>query len=505
MSEFLNINKIALAHITPIVSWKGKTLSQITSSIRKNPGKVNYSNSNSHNMRNLFLPNPLKIYRREIANYTYPVCNPRTSLSIDDFDRPGSSIINSSSLNKNGLVNTIDDTLPNNHCERPGTCISFVSKHTTSTTVNSFPTPEQSAKRRCRSAGMIQKKFDTTNNFPVYYTDNKQYRVSRNKTFLQNQYNHIRVGDPLLKPNAGPGAVNVYSPNGLFACPRYVLKNDLTFSYVWVDTNVFTVNVPAGLYDIGNLQNLLINAMSANYHFLIDTTTGEKVFLIQIYYDDSVEKIQFQFTQFDNVNFPSSKYTSDPRADLWTNTTAGTNILAPDRGPSTSLTPALQFANNGLLTILGFTKDANGSAITAYTSYPVYYPNVIPGYPQGYITQQVFASNIKPQITPVYKRIYYKPNNSKFAQQGAVTSSSLINRLKFDTINDAAVKTNGNVFNKEFTNVYGSNIANALAYGVSENPYTMKDKIGYPNPTYPSFLPGSNVQRKCTDTHLRSI
>jgi len=504
MTQFLNTKKNYLSNLNPVTSWKGKTFTQITSFIKNNPGNTVgnpiktalYQKGKKVGtvsfQPNLFLPNSLKIYRREIANtIDRTSCYPRTSSSINEFDQPGGSIVNTSS-SSNGLVNTLDNILPNNKCEEPGSCSTFLS-------------PSENAKRRCRSSGIISKKNNSSNNYATYYTNANQYLVSRNKTFLQNQYNHIRVGDPLLKPNAGPGAVNVYSPNGLFACPRYVLKNDLTFSYVWVDTNVFTVNVPAGLYDIGNLQNLLINAMSANYHFLIDTTTGEKVFLIQIYYDDSVEKIQFQFTQFDNVNFPSSKYTSDPRADLWTNTTAGTNILAPDRGPSTSLTPALQFANNGLLTILGFTKDANGSAITAYTSYPVYYPNVIPGYPQGYITQQVFASNIKPQITPVYKRIYYKPNNSKFAQQGAVTSSSLINRLKFDTINDAAVKTNGNVFNKEFTNVYGSNIANALAYGVSENPYTMKDKIGYPNPTYPSFLPGSNVQRKCTDTHLRSI
>jgi len=499
MPGFINANNVDAA----LKSWKGKTFSQITSSIRKNPGEVNFSNSKLHNMRNLFLPKPLKIYRREIANYTQAVCNPRTSLSIDDFDRPGSSIINSSALNKNGLVNTIDDTLPNNTCERPGTCISFVPDHTSSTVVNSYPTPAQSAKRRCRSSGMIQKKFDPNNNFPVYYTDNKQYRVSRNKTFLQNQYNYIRVGDPLLKPNAGPGAINVYSPNGLSACPRYILKTDLTFSYVWVDTDVYTVNVPAGSYDIGNFQNLLVNAMSTNYHFLIDTTTGAKVFLIHVYYDDRVERIRFQFTQFDNVNFPSSKYTCDPRAGLWTNTTTNTNVFAPERGAS-SLTPALQFTNNGLLTILGFTKTANGSVI-ATGSYPVNFPDIIPGYPQGYITQQIFTSNITPKITSVYKRIYYKPNNSKFAQQGAVTCSSMTNRLKYDTINDAAVRTNGNVFGKEFANVYGSNIANALAYGVSESPYTMKDKIGYPIPTYPSFLPNSTVQRKCIDTHLRSI
>ena len=37
MSQFLNTNEIALAH-TPVISWKGKTFTQITSSIKKNNG-----------------------------------------------------------------------------------------------------------------------------------------------------------------------------------------------------------------------------------------------------------------------------------------------------------------------------------------------------------------------------------------------------------------------------------------------------------------------------------
>ena len=39
MSQFLNVNEIALAHV-PIISWKGKTFTQITTSIKKNTGNV---------------------------------------------------------------------------------------------------------------------------------------------------------------------------------------------------------------------------------------------------------------------------------------------------------------------------------------------------------------------------------------------------------------------------------------------------------------------------------
>lgn len=71
-----------------------------------------------------------------------------------------------------------------------------------------------------------------------------------------------------------------------------------------------------------------------------------------------------------------------------------------------------------------------------------------------------------------YVPVYYKPNNSKFAQQGGVSSSNRLVRLKYDTITDVG---------GSMTKVYGNHTANALAYGVSSNGYTIKDKIGYPN------------------------
>jgi hypothetical protein len=67
--------------------------------------------------------------------------------------------------------------------------------------------------------------------------------------------------------------------------------------------------------------------------------------------------------------------------------------------------------------------------------------------------------------------VYYKPNNSQFAQQGGVSSSSFITRLKYDTITN-----NGGFYAK----AYGPATANALAYGGSDETYTIKDKIGFP-------------------------
>jgi hypothetical protein len=71
-----------------------------------------------------------------------------------------------------------------------------------------------------------------------------------------------------------------------------------------------------------------------------------------------------------------------------------------------------------------------------------------------------------------YVPVYYKPNNTKFGVQGAVDSSARLAQLKYDTITNVGAKMRV---------AYGPHTANALAYGVPENGYTIKDKIGYPN------------------------
>jgi hypothetical protein len=483
MSQFLNTDRESLSKLIPIISWKGKTLTQITSSIKKNPG--NFATSSTNN-RNLFLSRPLKIYRREIANsFNMDSCPFRASLSIDELNRPNGSIINSSSTEKNGLANTIDDTLSNNKCEKPGTCSVFLS-------------PSENAKRRCRSSGMIKKSYNPSNNSSKYYTNSNQYLVSRNKTFQQNQYYFIRVGDPLLKPGPGLAAANIYSPTGITSCPKYNIETDCNFSYQWVDGQYYNVVVRKGYYTVDDFKGVFQVAMSENYHFVIKNSNGSKVFLINIIYNDAINRIQFQFTPYDNVEFPSSEYSCDIHAsESWTHTNSGTAISPPNKGAGTSLIPGVKLYNNALLAALGFSS----------STFPLVLPHVsIANDPthntQTYTAVQTITSNLNPGFYPVYKKIYYKPSNSKFAQQGAVTSSSLITRVKYDTVNSAAQKTSGNIYNSDYTSVYGSNIANALAYGVSENPYTMKNKLGFPNISYPSFPSHSTEQRNCTETSI---
>ena len=135
MTEIFSKNTISV-----LPSWKGETLEQITTSIRKNqPDEVLGS-------RNLFIPQPLKIYRREIASKD-ATCNPRSSVSIDLLNAPNGSIINSTASDKNGLVNTLDINQTTNKTEIPGS----------SDAQCAIGTPQTHALSRLRSSGMIRR------------------------------------------------------------------------------------------------------------------------------------------------------------------------------------------------------------------------------------------------------------------------------------------------------------------------------------------------------------
>lgn len=74
-----------------------------------------------------------------------------------------------------------------------------------------------------------------------------------------------------------------------------------------------------------------------------------------------------------------------------------------------------------------------------------------------------------------FTNTYYKPSNSKFSVQGAVSSGSRLDRLKLDTITKVAASMESSL---------GRAVANALSYkaSISQPGMTQKDKIGYPNP-----------------------
>jgi hypothetical protein len=175
MSARLNLNQIGY------FSWKGKTFSQITSSIQKNRASVT-TNTNPTFYQNYFRPLPLKIYRREIATSgsyaTNPVshCNTRASLRIDELNRPNGYIVPTTANKGEGLVNTLDFNYPTSQYEtNTGAC------YKTQACINQV----KSALSRVRSSGNIKKKINGNDSYSV---SSQQYLHNRNKSFEQNIY-----------------------------------------------------------------------------------------------------------------------------------------------------------------------------------------------------------------------------------------------------------------------------------------------------------------------------
>jgi hypothetical protein len=434
-----------------LVPWKGQSFQQITSSIKKN-AKVDPTMNIP--IKNLMLPNPLKIYRREIANtFDTTSCYSRTSLKIDELNRPNGSLVYSTPVQykTNGLASTIDIQLTTNKYERPGSCSSC------STGGNNALSLQKNALRRLRSSGMIKRQFDVANNnTPTYYTNTAQYLKARNINFEQNQYNYIRMGNENVKPGSTASLVNLYTANGLTKCKKYYLAKDTSFEYYWVDsTTPNTVIVSAGYYDVDDINNVLIQKMISKGHYYYSLATNVKFFLLNIVFNSYYSNVELQV-------FSTSKYADTSlygKGSIWT------ALTTPSQGFS--------ITNNAFATIIGYTS---GSYILS----------------NGEL-YHLFSSTSTPLVGTRYLPLYYKPKNPQFGQQGAVSSSSLTTRIKYDSIT-----TTAGLYSKSV----GTSVANALAYSSRDTGYTVKDKIGFPRKFTPIINKYTGKLSCCKDTKI---
>ena len=180
--------------------WKGKTLHQITSSLKKNKNNI----TDSHN---IFLSNPVVHYRKEIASIDLSYGNPRLNVHFDELNGAGQTIVKTDAPTScNGIDNTLDINLSTNKYETGG-AIQF-----TSTLCFS---QEDTARRRVRSGGMPKKDIAIVDNAhpsrkSQYYTSSSQYLYDRNKAFSQNERPYdktmytpsdIACDAPTIKPN----------------------------------------------------------------------------------------------------------------------------------------------------------------------------------------------------------------------------------------------------------------------------------------------------------------
>jgi hypothetical protein len=403
----------ATLNFNPIkyTSWKGNVFYKRSSFLREN--------QNNQNLTVKLVMNhlPLKIYRKETNNDTKK-CNERISVKIEHLDRPGSIIVTENFTS--GLMNYKTNDVTECESKSANSCIHM---------------PDVDARRRVRSAGMIRRKYNENRNNDTYCTSSNQYLVSRNRTFSQNQYNYIRQGNASAKPGTNSSKMNLYSAGGLSHCPQpYIsVKNDNNkFSYRWINSVSYDVVIPDGEYNIYQLNNILQNVMIQNTHYFKGVANDVYYFLLYLSYDDLNKVVVLETKPYGNY-LNNINYTINP---------------TPLSNWNTVVTPvqvAFQIPNTKFQNIIGFTAGTYGAAKQ--------------------------TSNITPHITSNYVSMNYKPNNPQFGQQGAVSSSTLISRKRYDTITDVGAKMKA---------PYGSATANALAYGVTDHQYTLKDKMGYP-------------------------
>jgi hypothetical protein len=196
-------------------SWKGQNFTQITSKIQKN--KIVVSSFSKKYKKHMHGARPLPIYRREIASLQgtqSTTGNPRISVKINSFERPGGYLentLNSHKNNKIGVEQILDKQLVKpiielnqKYCELIPQTGSFDKN------LNNVRclTAQRNALLKTRSSGIIKNK---------YYPTTNQYLYNRKKTFEQNQFNYLKSGDPKALPGSAAAFKNTYiSGGGIF-------------------------------------------------------------------------------------------------------------------------------------------------------------------------------------------------------------------------------------------------------------------------------------------------
>jgi len=412
----------------PIIKWKGDTFTQVSSSIKLNTREA-------PNVNNYFKAQPSKIYRRVIACEA-DNCNPRISIKIEEINRPGGS--NRTSSANSGLDTTTDIIKQNN---------SSAYYENNDVRCLQAQNTEANALRRVRSAGM-SKRNDTK-----YYSDSSQYLKSRNLSFKSNEFFSLKKGDADYRAGTSQAANNVYVSTSVNHCNKFKISEATSFKYVWYDDISYNVPIVAGEYDISDINNALYSVMSANNHYKLEIPHRSKEFFIKFLYDASTRKVNIELKQYlgdtnsSGVTVYSDENVAKPE---WTDADTDNMVIRV-------IIDEPVFAN-----AIGFNSGSN--------SLPSVYISV------G--SDQIFMGPNVAQLIPNYSQVYYKPSNHQFATQGAVSSSDLIARKKYDNITNVGAS---------FRSAFGKQTMNAIAYYSSDYGFTIKDKLGYPTKKTPVF------------------
>jgi hypothetical protein len=347
---------------------------------------------------------------------------------------------------------------------------------------------ETDARRRVRGAGMTS---NTQNSATPYHSDTRQYLSSRNKAFGQNQYNFVKTGDPLKKPGSAHTESNLYAPAGKPLCKKYFLPLATSFQYQWTTAGMTlaepaltTVRLPSGDYDIQDVLQILRSTMTANGHYYIHSATDTKIFLLTIV--GGSHSLQLQSFLTNAAIFPDAAYVKNLAI-------AGTPVT-----PLESATYAPFFVIPATLSaffgIDAGSYPATGSVDGVSTADSTLQTDV---YTDSSGTAGLISS--PSTRTPLvgessFVQIHYKPNNAQYAQQGGVSASARLLRLKYNSITTNTMK---------YRTSYGASVGNAMAYGVQSGAYTAKDRIGFQSKITPVFSKNSTVVSGSTYVRVR--
>ncbi len=444
------------------VSWKGQTFNQIISKLKKNMGTQNGSN--------IFIPPPVKIYRME--KEMEDNCG-RATTSLAEFFKPGSTIVNSST---GAGIHTVDFNLVNDATEKP--CLQVFSQVTARA---------DNAKRRMRSAGAPKQN---------YYTSSRQYLENRNLGNAQNNYQNLRIGESTFRDGIPATLQNVYTPNGrnrrskmrIVGCST--VENPL-FKYRWLNGQEYSVPIADGDYDLEDLNEVFNNVQENNKHYLIDFRTNKtKVYFMKIAYDIASNTMQIQCVGVDSTIFNSERYSP------WTS-----YLLKVDwEVPEYTTIPNMILLDNIFLDALGFESPGYFPPAIINADPPHAQPaepdeNAIPINNVYIGRNKYFVNGTKaPKMTTRFEPIHYKPSNTAFATQGGVTASSVVTRLRYETITKATTS---------YTTPLGKELGIALAYNIPAPGYSYKYLLGYPANCVPIVNKHKNEMQYCNNTDMR--
>jgi hypothetical protein len=381
-------------------------------------------NTGSQTGENVFIPPPVKQYRREID--TDDNCS-RASISLADFFRPGATIVNSAT---GAGVHTVDFNLVNDTTEKPSTqsCAQACAR-------------AENARRRMRSAGAPKQN---------YYTSTAQYLQNRNIGNSQNNYEYLRIGEPTFRSGIPATVQNVYTPTGINKKSKIFISGCDTdeeplFKYKWLNGDIIPVKAPDGEYDLEDLNILFHAAQENKKHYLIDSyANNSKVYFMKFVYDVASDRIQIQCKGITLETYTSERYYQ------WTSYLITVDWAVPEQ----TAFPSIILLDNIFLDAIGFEISGYYPSETFETTSDKYFIN----------------GTISPKMKTRFQPVHYKPNNTAFATQGGVTASSFITRVRYNTITNHTTN---------YTTPLGKADANALAYNIPSPGYSYKYNLGY--------------------------